>query len=178
MLCRGVIRISQEQRRSGILQIPGAFTARASTPAQLEGGNSVRDPLNDEFGAAASALMLLLGYARYSQLLVGISWKLPNGEVAHDACLYHPHKKEQQQQQQLARVKAALYDWLAEAGQGSNPTLLAWVAILVGQLHPLPQERPPAAEAAARLEQLMPALSEVCGSLQIWQCLRTAVCGW
>jgi hypothetical protein len=148
-----------------MLQIPGAFTARASTPAQLEGGNTVRDPLNDEFGAAASALMLLLGYAKYSQLLVGISWKLPNGEVAHDGCLYHPHRKEQQQHQ-LTRVKAALHDWLAEAGQGSNPTLLAWVAILVGQLHPLPEQRLPAAEAAARLEQLLPALSEVCASLR------------
>jgi hypothetical protein len=108
--------------------------------------------------------MLLLGGLKYYELLVTVRWMVGD-KIDQTACLYHPNHNQEQQQQQLARVKAALFDWLAEAGEGSNPTLLAWVALLVGQLHPVPEERLPAAEAAARLEQLMPALANVSGAL-------------
>jgi hypothetical protein len=58
------------------------------------------------------------------------------------------------QQQQMVRIKGALMRWVKEAKEEGNSLLLGWLGVVLGQVHPDPEERLTCAQAAERLQQL------------------------
>jgi hypothetical protein len=50
--------------------------------------------------------------------------------------------------------------WVQEAKQGANSLLLGWLGVVLGQVHPDPEERLTGAQAAERLQQLHKTLGD------------------
>jgi hypothetical protein len=130
------------------------ITYQLSSPEQVAAGGGVALLSNDSFNVGAATLELLLGYGTYNGLLVEAVAGTADGGAGYVVKCLFPPGNAPVQQQQLVKIKAVLLRWVKEAKEEGNPLLLGWLGVVMGQVHPDPEERLTPAQAAERLKQL------------------------
>lgn len=161
--CRDAVRPTPEQQQLGEMPQGSALTFHLSGPEQLAVGNGHIMLSNDMFNVGASTLEMLLGRDVFNSLLVEV--EVPGHQEPAGALFPPGNLAQQQQQLQLVKIKAALLRWVMEAGLQGNSLVLGWLGVVLGQLHPDPEERLSPAQAAARLRLLARTYGEGSGAL-------------